>query len=717
MKTPIRVLFVEDSPDDLALVMHALRKAGYEFVHEHVTTRSEMLDALGRRPWDLILSDYHIPGFGGMDVLALRREERLDVPLIMVTGEVGEAQAVEAMRAGAADWISKDNLGRLGPAVARELEEAALRRDGRAAAEWLEAERHFTSAILDTAGALVMVLGTDGKIRRVNRAFERTTGYPTHELLGRAYWDVFLEAEAAQAERLRFLALTPGSFPRDHEAVWPVPGTAPRTIAWTETAILGPGDAVAHVIWTGIDVTEKKRLQEKLAHDALHDALTGLGNRALFLERLGHRLRHFGRHPESVFAVLYLDLDRFKGANDNLGHEGGDRLLRAVAERLLACMRPSDTLARLGGDEFAVLLEEVTDVSGAARVADRIRQALAEPISLSGHEISTSASIGIALSTSGYSSPESMLRDADTAMYRAKSRGRGRYEVFDQAMRERAQADAETEADLRRALGRGELRVFYQPVVAVGDETLAGFEALVRWDHPRRGLVLPGEFIPVAEENGLITELDRRVMAEACHQLKEWQERFGVANALSVSVNLSGRHFSQPEAAGQIRRVLADSGLPASALNLEITESVLLESTEQAKQLLWDLRLLGARVHLDDFGTGYASLNYLRALPVSALKIDRSFIASLGGTRDGEAIVRAIVTLAHNLELKVVAEGVETEGQLAFLRALGCDYAQGYRFSRPLPTARAEMLLAQPRSCWPFPIASASGPPASHQAF
>lgn len=688
----LRILFVEDSEPDVALLVHGLRRAGFELSYERVESERGLQDALGRGPWDAVLSDFSLPGFGGLEALELLRKQDPDLPFIVVSGSIGEARAVEAMKAGASDYVLKDRPERLAPVLRRELAEARTRLARRRAEERLEAERDFIGAVLDTQGALVVVLDAAGSITRVNRAFERITRSPAEDLLGQGFWELFLLPEAAQLERVRFRDLRKEDFPREHETILVARarGSLPLSISWTETALFDREGRVTHLIWTGIDVTEKKRLEAQLEHDALHDALTGLANRTLFLDRLDQKIRHARRRREAPFAVLFLDLDRFKVVNDSLGHQAGDQLLREAAFRLEACVRPADTVARLGGDEFAVLLEDVPDLAGATRVADRICQSLEAPASVADQEVPMSTSVGIALSSSGYERAEDMLRDADTAMYRAKAGGRGRYEVFDETMRERAGALLELVTDLRRAVDRRELEVHYQPIVRTREGTLAGFEALVRWRHPRRGLVLPGEFIPTAEETGVVTAIDRWVLRESCRQLATWHRQFPREELPSVSVNLSSRHFARPDLAREIEAALGETGLPSRFLKLEITESVLLETTDQAKQHLWDLRQLGAELHLDDFGTGYSSLSYLTNVPVSALKIDRSFIGAMKPTRDGEAIVRAIVSLAHNLDLDVVAEGVENADQVRHLADLGCDYAQGFHFARPLPGGQIE---------------------------
>lgn len=442
------------------------------------------------------------------------------------------------------------------------------------------------------------------------------------------------------------------------------------------------------------DITSRKQAEEQLLHDAFHDSLTGLPNRAMLMDRLRHALEITQRDSQFLFSVLFLDVDRFKVLNDSLGHMVGDCLLVAIAQRLSNCLRPGDTFARLGGDEFVILLEGISGISGATAVANRIQAELAQPFSVAGHEIFTSTSIGIALSNTSYEWAEDLLRDADTAMYRAKAQGRARYEIFNSAMHQRAMALLQLETDLRRAVDRDELRLRYQPVVALRDpQKLVGFEALVRWHHPERGVVSPTEFIPIAEDTGLIYSIGHWVLQEACRQMQQWQEEFAFHPPLVVNVNVSGKQFT-PKLVEQIQAVLQETRLKPEQLKLEITESMLMENAELAIAILSDLHNLGIQLCIDDFGTGYSSLSYLHRFPIDTLKIDRSFINKLDSDAEQLAIVRTIMTLAWNLGIEVVAEGVETNKQLAQLRSLQCEYAQGYYFSTPVDSETAARLIA-----------------------
>ena len=470
--------------------------------------------------------------------------------------------------------------------------------------------------------------------------------------------------------------------------------------AWTHlevNALMDIGSLIVTELELRSDLSVKRQTQEHLLYSTLHDALTGLPNRSLFTERLRHAMRRSARHPDDLFAVLFLDLDRFKEVNDNLGHCVGDELLRAVARRLEACLRPEDTVARLSGDEFAILLESITDTSDAGRVAERIEEALSFPINLAGAEVTTSASMGIVTSSMAHDQPEQLLRSADMAMYRAKAAGRARYEMFDRAMHTDALERLRLETDLRRAVELGEFALHYQPVVSLRTGRVTGLEALVRWQHPERGLVHPADFIPVAEETGLIVPIGKWVLAEAMRQIKDWHAAHPRKDPLTIRVNLSVKQFTQPDLVDQIRAVLESSGAPPRSLCLEITEAAIIDRGRAAISMLSRIRELGVQVYLDDFGTGYSSLSYLHGLPIDAIKIDRAFVSSMDTDDKNLRLVRTILTLAEIVGVRAEAEGISTSEQLRELRALNCEQGQGYLFSSPITReAVSEVLTANP---------------------
>ncbi|PQV63162.1 PAS domain S-box-containing protein/diguanylate cyclase (GGDEF) domain-containing protein [Abditibacterium utsteinense] len=471
---------------------------------------------------------------------------------------------------------------------------------------------------------------------------------------------------------------------RDGEIIW---------ISENARAVRNEAGDLLYYEGTVEDITARKSAEDQLVHNALHDKLTGLSNRTLFMDRLVQAFGRLKRHPQEVFAVLFLDFDRFKNINDSLGHMAGDQLLVSISQRLSDCLRPDDTVSRLGGDEFSILLQDVGDVAGAILVAQRVQNAVSQPFAIAGQEVFTSTSIGIALGHLEYDNPEDLLRDADMAMYRAKATGKARHEVFDAGMHKRAVALLQLETDLRWAIEREEFQLWYQPIVNLETGRIGGFEALIRWNHPTRGLVPPLDFIPIAEETGWIVPIGRWVLEEACRQLAQWHSEDKNGISLSISVNLSAKQFSQPDLIAMVEDVLKRHHLPPGCLKLEITESAIMENVQDVTDRLLRLHSLGVKLGLDDFGTGYSSLSYLHRFQLDTLKIDRSFITRMNEGGENREIVRTIVSLGKNLGMDVVAEGVEDAQQLADLRALQCNNGQGYFFARPLTSLDAFAML------------------------
>ncbi len=450
--------------------------------------------------------------------------------------------------------------------------------------------------------------------------------------------------------------------------------------------------AVGGVVANVIDISQRKALERRLAHQATHDPLTGLPNRTLLIDRLATAIGRAERHDQEI-SVLFLDLDNFKLVNDSLGHSVGDQLLTAIASRIEATLRPSDSVARFGGDEFVVLCEELATPEDAIVIADRILDAINRPIVIGDSEIYVGASIGIAFAAGPHAAPDDVLRDADAAMYQAKERGRARWVSFDDAMRTDVVDRLDIDNTLRRAIERHELRVFYQPIFSVATGELAGVEALVRWEHPERGLLLPGEFIAVAEDTGLIVPIGRWVLEQACHQVQRWLASRREDLPFKVAVNISGRQLSFLGLADDVAAILTRTGIDPARLTLEITESVVMHDVEMSAATLSRLKDLGVEIAIDDFGTGYSSLSYLRTFPVDLLKVDRTFVGDMVDDASDAAIVEAVVNLAHTLGLQAVAEGVETPEQLAALERIGCEYAQGFLLGRPVPDREIEALL------------------------
>ena len=552
--------------------------------------------------------------------------------------------------------------------------------------------------VLNSVGEGIFGLDLHGKATFINPAAALMTGWDIEELLGQRLHD-FLHHSRPDGTPyppeecpIHAAFKTGVTLSRDNEVFWRKDGTN-FPVEYVSTPIL-EGDKILGAVVTFKDVTERKALEKKLQYQAFHDPLTDLPNRALFMERLGHAMTRAGQQASEV-AVLFTDLDNFKPINDSLGHKAGDQLLVAAAERLKACLRPGDTVARLGGDEFTILLEGVACVSDAARVAERIAEELQAPFALEAQEVFATTSTGIAVSSSTQEQPAELLQHADLAMYQAKSKGKACYEVFEAYMEIDALERLKLETELRRALGRGEFRVYYQPEMWLESGEIVGMEALVRWEHPEHGLLLPNEFLPIAEESNLIVPIGQWVLREACNQLRIWQEQYSSTAPLMMSVNLSTKQFSQP---ALIAEILSETGVNPQTLQLEITEGVVANDLRNANGTLWDLKALGIYFAIDDFGTGYSSLSYLKQFPVDFLKIDRSFIRELGKDLKDTKIVAAIIHLARALDLKVIAEGVETAEQVEHLREMQCDMAQGNLFSEPLPSAAVSALLQQQRS-------------------
>jgi diguanylate cyclase (GGDEF)-like protein/PAS domain S-box-containing protein len=561
----------------------------------------------------------------------------------------------------------------------------------RAERRLMESE-HFTRAIISSVRQGIIVYDRDLRYQVWNRFMEEITGLSADKVIGTHALEQFPHLREHGIDALLRRALE-GETVYSPDTQFVIPDT--RRSGWVTTAYsphVSPDGEVIGVVGIVHDITERKRAEELLLHNAFHDALTGLPNRALFIDRLERLLRLADRHPDYVFGVAFLDLDRFKTVNDSLGHMVGDDLLVSIARRLEGCVRAGDTVARIGGDEFAVLLAEVPDVRDATRVAERILDELGVPFRLSGHEVFVSASIGIALSSTGYERPEDILRDADTAMYRAKLDGRSRFEVFDRDMHQLALTSEQAEADLRRALDQDEFVLEYQPIISLADGRITGFEALIRWDHPRRGMIAPDGFVPLAEECGLIVDIGWWVLARASAQMTEWLRKFPQQPDLTMSVNLSATQFLRPDLLDQIDAILARSGLPPSALKLEITESMLGDGAELMATIA-ALRERGIRLCIDDFGTGISSLGHLHSFPVDTLKIDRSFVSQIGFSGNSARLVETIVALSHTLGMASVAHGVETREQLEFLRQLGPEFAQGFLFSVPRSPAEIDELL------------------------
>ena len=838
----LKILVVEDSEDDFLLLELLLAQGGYPAECRRTETAAELAAALPAEPWDLVISDYSLPGFTGLDALRLVQAERPELPLIIVSGAISEDAAVAAMRAGAKDYVRKGDMARLLPSIEREVNEARNRLRGQQAAlaqaaaedalrqselrflqlaeampecfwlidlatrrviyvnsayeriwglhcqdlledrmDWLrhlhpedrermatimEDRRHggvneefrvlradgstrwlqiFTfpmhdatgqvqrvggvardvteskaqrealhqresearqaaqmvTAVLDALPAHIAIIDAAGQITSVNaqwRYFGQANEFAAGAFgVGQSYLEICARAAAAgdleaaevaaglrrviEGREQSFSLIYPCHSANEQRwfrvSVSPLAGEAPR------------GAVVMHT-----NVTERIEAEQRLAQLAHYDSLTELPNRLLFRDRLEHAL-NLARRNEWKLALIFIDLDRFKNINDTLGHLAGDRLLQEVARRLKAALRASDTVGRLGGDEFAVLIPKIEESQEAAVVARKIIEVLAAPFEIDGNEVFSSGSLGVTVYPSDADDGENLIRHADTAMYRAKEVGRNNYQFYTAAMNDRALEKMQLEADLRRALAHGEFVLHYQPKVSCITGKVFGVEALLRWQHPVRGLVGPGEFIPVLEETGLIAPVGEWVLREACTQVARWRrERMP---QVTVSVNVSGAQLASAGLFEQVKEALDACGLEPQFLDLELTESLLMRDAEQAIATLDRLKGIGVHISVDDFGTGYSSLSYLKRIPLDWVKVDRSFVQDITADPSDASITRAVITMAHSLQLKVIAEGVETEGQLGLLIANKCDAIQGFYFSKPLPAAEMADLLRSDR--------------------
>ncbi|ALP52228.1 response regulator receiver protein [Candidatus Tenderia electrophaga] len=792
----VRILMAEDSEDDALLLAAHLKTAGAN-IDWYRVDKQETLEAALTQPWDIVLSDFSMPSFSGIRALAITKQHDPDLPLIFVSGTIGEDTAVEAMRSGAQDYIMKDNLTRLLPAVNREIHEFRLRRERRQVQETVKK----LSLVVEQAADSVFITDPDGHIQYVNPAFEQLTGYTRAEAVGRrpsllksgrhneafyrALWSTVRRGEAfegvminrrkngelfyeekvitslkdgrgeithlvstgrditerilADEEHSRLVTILeattdlvamfePGGrlcyinaagrdmlalegekdvreyrvkdiFPRHlvdnimqeimHTTHKPEPwagetvlhSTQGREIPVSQVMLVHANESgtVEYLSMIARDITERKRFEAELQHQATHDGLTKLPNRFLLMDRLQAELKGAKRRRRFV-AIMFIDLDNFKRVNDSFGHAAGDELLQLVARRLQSVLRPNDTIARHGGDEFTILVADLEQVDAVLAVLRKLRAAFERPLMIENQDIFVTFSAGIAVFPHDGSRVEDLLRNADSAMYRAKAAGRGQYRFYTREMNDRGHELLALETDLRRALERDEFRLHFQPQMELTSRRAVGIEALIRWQHPQRGLIPPAEFVPMLESTGLIIAVGEWALRQACVQ-----HRDGCHNGLRVSVNISASQFSDPDLLDKVRRVLAEEGMPPERLELEITENTIMHDPAAAAEQLQALHAMGIRIAIDDFGTGYSSLAYLKRFPLDVLKIDQTFVRDITHDPNDAAIVEASISLAQKLGLEVIAEGVENAAQFDFLRASQCNLAQGFFFGKPVP--------------------------------
>jgi diguanylate cyclase (GGDEF)-like protein/PAS domain S-box-containing protein len=684
------ILVVDD--DAASREMMALRLSRQGFKAAAAENGEVALNLVKQNQIDLVLLDIEMPGTSGMEVLTALRQlfTQAQLPIIMVTGKINSDDIVRALNSGANDYIAKPIdfpvvLARIQTQLSRKHAEGALR---------VSEERYALAARGANDGLWDWDLDK-GNIYFSPR-WKSMLGWEEHEIKEDPdEWFCRIHPDDVDRVRSDIVAHLNEQTPHYEDEYRMLHRNG--NYLW----MLGRGIAVRDSNGKAYRIAGS---QTDITRGKVVDVLTGLPNRVLFMDRLNRSFERSRRGRSKAFALIFLDLDGFKLINDSLGHLMGDQLLMAIAGRLESTVRATDTIARfgrnntvarLGGDEFTILLEDITNADDVTKVAERISQELGEPFAVGGQEVFPTASIGIALYNPSYQSPEEILRDADTAMYSAKALGKGRFEIFNANMRANALARLQLETELRRGIERKEFELYYQALVSLETGKIWGFEALIRWKHSTRGVVSPTEFIPIAEETGLIVPISQWVLKSACQQARIWQTRFVNAPPLWISVNISARHFLQADLVQQCREILDETQLSHSSLHLEVTESAMINDPESAINLMGQLKSLGIKLALDDFGTGYSSLSYLHRFPLDSLKIDRSFVSRL---MDDDEIVRTIITLGRNLGLKVIAEGVETKEQRAKLRDLGCEFAQGYYFSVPVDAQEATDLLAAQHS-------------------
>jgi diguanylate cyclase (GGDEF)-like protein/PAS domain S-box-containing protein len=726
-RTGRMILIVDDWADNLRVLSTALTENGFQT--RCARSGAIALTALQTTSPDLILLDIKMPDMDGFEVCQRLQASELtsNIPVIFLSALDDVFDKEKAFGVGCVDFITKpfhveevllrikyqiavkdakDEIAKLNQELEFRVEQrtiqlAKINQDleieivERIKAEKLLQinEARLDSILSSLKDAVWSVDPTTSQFVYLNDTAEKIYGYPIASFFEDSqFWLKIIHPEDLDRVEKAYLSLfNLGSLREEYRILRPDGETR-----WVNNCAHFVYDANGYLIrMDGLvsDITDQKRAQEQLIHDALHDALTNLPNRSLFMDRIEQTLKHSKRQTQYLFAIMFIDLDRFKMINDSLGHAIGDRFLQIISQLLESCLRSQDTVARFGGDEFTVLIDNIQSVDEAIVIADRILNQFLQPIDLANQTIFPSASIGIAISNQDYERGADLLRDADIAMYRAKSLGKGRYALFSREMYETNLKTIQIDHDLRYALERNEFELHYQPIISLSSGKLSAFEALIRWQHPTRGFIPPQEFIPIAEETGLIIAIGDWVLNQACKQMRAWQIALPQASELKISVNLASQQVREDNILEKLDQVLAETGIEGSSLRLEITESSLMDHGDQTISKLEQLRARNIQLSIDDFGQGYSSLSYLHRFPVNTLKIDRTFVEqmSLGG--QNLEIIRTITILAHALNMDVIAEGVETHQQVAILKQLGCEYAQGYFFSRPVTAIAAKEMI------------------------
>lgn len=678
MEKPLNVLFVEDSEADAELTAAELSRGGFTPRSFRVETRDEMLEALNSDEWHLIICDYRMPHFSAEEALATLKQSGQDIPFIIASGAVTAEDAVTLLKQGAHDFMDKGAMARLVPAVDRELREAGMRRERRFAEERVR----ILSRAIEQSPVSVVITDPQGQIEYVNPRFEEASGYSAEESLGKSLGFTLRDEESASAMAELWSTVSSGlewrgefcSVRKDGQLIWEYVNVSPLTDA--------DSDILTHYIAVKEDITVRRQYEEQLLRQAHYDYLTGLANRVLLIDRLALALENTARTQHKT-VVLGIDLDHFKRVNDSLGHGVGDNLLVEAAQRLTRCIRGGDTLARMGGDEFVIVLPDTVDMLEVQKVAERIVEQFKQPFNIIGKDYFVTTSIGIAVGPDDGENPHLLLRNADLAMYRAKDLGRNQYHFFTEDINSQLVQRLELETRLRHVVHKGELVLHYQPIYNLKDNTIAGFEALVRWRQMDGSLQMPGDFIPLAEDIGIIQEIDSWVLQAACAEMAPHLQK--QPDTLRIAINISPRQLESEGYADFVAQQLELNQLKPSQVELEITERVLVNDDDIIQANISALCDLGVHMSIDDFGTGYSSLGYLQKYPFQTLKIDRSFVNNLAGNAHARSLIETIITLGHGLNMTIVAEGIESEYEKDILRSAGCDQAQGYLLCRPAP--------------------------------
>lgn len=672
----IKVLLVSDHRLDFELIRELLDSIKCSLYKLHwISKHEEALESLQSSDYDIHLVDFHFEAENGLELIKKAISQRNKTPFILLTGQEDKEVDVEAMKIGVSDYLVKSDIDAF-----------TLERTIRYSIEHLRTENALRSSearfrsVIQNLSDIVAILDEESRITYISPSIERASKFQIFELMGQkltnfAHPDDVLKLQDFLEEIIKQKETT-------SQIEWRTLDSDESFYYVESVGINLLNDPnVSGIVVTTRNITERKNLEAQLTHQAFHDPLTNLANRVLFRDRVEHALMRYKRQ-ETPLAVLFLDLDNFKNINDSLGHAAGDELLKSVAERLMSCVRFGDTVARLGGDEFAILLEDTEQANNAVTIAERVLECVLESFNISSYDVKIGISVGIAFSTSSKETADELLRNADVAMYIAKERGKGRYTIFENKMHETILSQIELEADMRRAIELGEFFLNFQPIVRLDTKKVAGFEALVRWNHPQHGIIPPENFIPLAEQTGLILPLGKWIIEESCRQVRRLYDKYN--REFSMTINISGKQLQYAGFAAEIADALeAADTIPASII-LEITESVMMQNTEDMLQRLLKLKSLGVRLAIDDFGTGYSSLSYLQQFPVDILKIDKSFTKGINQGAEKSAVARTIISLSDTLQLSTIAEGIENAEQIPTLENLGCKFGQGFYFARPL---------------------------------